>query len=104
MNRKFNITMHAPLGLRHGTLCFTEYSGNIRGTLTLLGGSDSFTGHITEKGIIEFSGRLTSKLHSFSYSAKGNIANSMLTLDVIGDRYSFRITGNEIKPQEENSK
>ena len=104
MERKFNITMHAPLGLRHGTLYFTECNGNISGTLVLLGGSGSVTGHITEEGIVEFAGKLVAKLHSFSFLAKGTITDSKLKLDVTGGRYSFRITGEEIKTQEADSK
>lgn len=104
MERKFDITMHAPLGLRHGTMCFTECDGNISGILELLGGRHMFTGRITGNGTIGFSGNLASKLHSFAYLARGTIIQSELKLDVTGSRYSFRITGEEIKPQEGNKK
>lgn len=101
MERKFDITMHAPLGLRHGTMIFTEKNNNISGTLELLAGKNNFTGTITENGTIEFSGKIASKLHSFTYIAKGRIIQSKLEIDVTGNRYSFCITGEEIKPKEE---
>lgn len=102
MERRFNITMHAPLGPRYGQLRFTQCSDSISGTLALLGSNNPFTGHITENGLIEFSGKLTSKINSFSYFANGTIKASELMLNLVGDRYAFRIIGQEIKTQEEH--
>ena len=100
MERKFSITMHAPLGVRHGTMSFNEENSTIDGTLELLGNKSTFKGTITEDGTVEFSGKMTSRLHSFSYFANGTIIHSDLKLNVIGDRYSFCITGEEINLQE----
>ncbi len=96
MKRKFNITMHVPLGNRHGTMCFTENNSTISGILEVLGSKDDFTGTLTESGTLEFTGKMTSLLHSFSYLAKGTILNSKLKVNVTGGRYSFYITGEEI--------
>ncbi len=104
MERKFEITMHAPLGKRHGSMRFTEKDGNISGMLELLGGKDSFKGTVAENGTIKFSGEITSRLHSFAYLAMGTITGSDMKLNVTGDRYSFRITGEEIISQEETTK
>ncbi len=101
MKRSFAITMHAPLGQRHGALTFEENDGKISGALLLLGNSDHVTGTITKDGRIEFTGNLISKLRTFSYVAKGKIENGHITLDVTGARYSFCITGDEIKSLEE---
>ena len=100
MKRNFNITMHVPLGCRHGTLCFTEEQSVIWGFLEVLGNRDSFTGTLTQTGHMEITGRMTSLLRSFSYIAKGTLRDTQLKLNVTGDRYSFRITGKEIIGQE----
>ena len=88
--------MHAPLGVRHGTMSFNEENSEINGTLELLGSKGTFKGTIAEDGTVEFSGEMTSRLHSFSYFANGTIIHSALKLNVSGDRYSFCITGEEI--------
>ena len=65
MERKFDITMHVPLGIRRGTLCFSEHNGYISGTLALLGSTAPVSGHIDKLGTVEFSGKLATKLQSF---------------------------------------
>ena len=100
MERKFNITMYALLGMRHGTMSFNQENSIIDGTLELLGNKGACKGIITEDGKVEFSEKITSRLHSFSYFANGTIIHSDLKLNVIGDRYSFCITGEEINLQE----
>ncbi len=101
MEQKFNITMYVPLGIRHGTIQFNEEHSAIRGLLDVLGSKDTFTGTLTEDGAVEFTGTMTSLLHTFSYLAKGTIKGSQLQLTVTGDRYSFRISGEKTKVQEE---
>ena len=95
MERKFSITMHAPLGVRHGTMSFNEENSTIDGTLEILGSKGTFQGTITEDGTVEFSGEMASRLHSFHYIANGTIIHSVLKLNVSGDRYSLCITGEE---------
>ncbi len=102
MERRFRIVMHAPLGTRKGKLCFTRYGDSICGTLTLLGGSAPFTGRMTDDGKMEFSGTLATRLHTFRYIARGNIAGKALALQMTGSRYSFRVTGEETEEQEDN--
>lgn len=101
MERQFIITMHVPLGSRHGTMHFTEDRSKIHGVMEVLGNKDSFTGKLTKSGNIEITGKMTSLLHSFSYRAKGTIKNSKMNLSVVGDRYSFCITGEETNIQED---
>lgn len=96
MERKFNITMRVSLGVRRGTMSFTEDPPEVHGVLEILGGKDKFTGTLTENGIMEIRGKITSLLHTFSYHAKGTIANSHLTLSMTTDKHSFFITGEEI--------
>ena len=96
MKRKFNITMHVPLGNRNGTMCFDEEGNKINGILDVLGNKDSFVGTITKSGFIQLSGKMTSVLHSFPYKAEGTIINSNIRLDVMAQRYSFYITGEEV--------
>ncbi len=101
MERKFNITMRVPLGNRCGTLCFTQQNSKITGTINVLGNENPFTGTIDNNGFLEFTGKLRSLFHSFSYIAKGYIINSVIKLEVTGERYSLYITGEEISQQEE---
>lgn len=96
MNRKFTITMYVPLGLRNGTMSFVEEHNVINGIIEVFGNQGAFTGTLSKAGIIEFKGKMTSLLHSFSYFAKGTIIDSHMDLSVVGGRYSFRITGEEI--------
>ena len=91
-----SITMYVPLGIRHGTMSFVEEHNVINGILEVFGNQDAFTGTLTETGIVELKGKMTPLLHSFSYVARGTIANSNMDLNVVGGRYSFRITGEEI--------
>lgn len=96
MKRKFDITMHVPLGRRHGTLLYSEDNSAVSGILEILGNKSPFTGSLTDNGIVEFTGKIKSILHSFRYIARGRITGSHIKLDVIGSRYSFCITGEEI--------
>ena len=105
MEREFDITMHVPLGRRRGTLRFTEDGGELRGTLEALGKKDSFTGTIDENGNLKFTGKMSSILRTFPYHAEGQIRGAEIELAVKGDRYSFRITGEELhrKSEEEDN-
>ena len=51
---------------------------------------------------MEFSGTLATRLHTFRYIARGNIAGKALALQMTGSRYSFRVTGEETEEQEDN--
>lgn len=101
MERTIRITMHAPLGPRHGTLRFSDQNGSVSGTMTLLGSTAPFAGRLTPDGGLTLAGELTSGLQSFSYLARGRLTPGGLELTVCGGRYSFGITGEEILSQEE---
>lgn len=96
MERNFKITMHVPLGRRSGKLCLREEKGTLGGTLEVLGSKGDFTGTLTADGLLDFTGKMTSLLRSFFYRATGRITGHSLELAVKGDRYSFRITGEEM--------
>lgn len=97
MEHRFDITMHVPLGRRHGTVYMTEENSEVCGVLEVLGGRDPFTGTLTEAGELEITGRMRTGLCSFSYTARGTVNGTGLKLNVTGGRYSFCITGEEIK-------
>ena len=103
MERKFEIVMHAPLGKRRGTISFTECNGRIEGALVLFGNSEPFEGKIADEGTIEFSGKLATKLYTFSYKAEGTVSGNKLSLLVTGGRHCFEITGEETDEREEKS-
>ena len=105
MEREFDITMYVPQGRRRGTLRFSEDRGKLRGTLEAFGKKDSLTGTIDENGNLKINGRISSILRTFPYQAMGQIRDSEIELAVVGDRYSFRITGEELhrKSQEEDN-
>lgn len=97
MERKYSITMYAPLGRRRGTLWMMDGNSELHGTLRILGSTGTFKGTLKPDGTLEFSGTMTSLLRSFPYHAEGKICGSELELKLCGDRYSLRISGEEMK-------
>ncbi len=97
MERKYNIALHAPLGLRLGQLELNQQGGSLAGTLTVLGNSNPVSGAITPSGTIALTGTMTTKLITFPFTATGAVTGKLLDLQVTGGRYAFRLTGEEIE-------
>lgn len=97
MNRKFNITMHVPLGIRCGTLSIKQDQNIITGILDILGRKTEFLGSINKNDIFEFTGDLITPLLSFPFSAKGKITNNTVNFKLKGNRYLMTVTGKEIR-------
>ncbi len=103
MERRFKITMHVPLGLRAGTLRFTQESTSVYGVMDILGCKSIFSGTLSEEGAAYLEGFMNSPVRSFPFTAKGTILASHLTLAIQGQRHLLSVTGEEILPQEENN-
>lgn len=102
MERIFDITMFAPLGHRHGTLRLNRSGPAVSGTIHILGGDAPFAGRVSDSGQVEFSGKMTTLLRSFTYIARGEIRGKTISLEVTGGRYHFNITGTEHDPCDSN--
>ena len=96
MQRKFSITMRAPLGLRFGTICFDIQGDALTGTLNILRCSNAFVGQISQTGDITFTGDIVTRIRTFPYSAKGLIDGHSLSLDISGNRGCLHVSGEEI--------
>lgn len=95
MERVFDIAMRVPLGQRTGVLRLIEQDDRLCGTLEALGSCNAVTGTMGEGGQLEFGGQMRSRLRTFSYRAYGQITGHMIELTVVGDRYTFPVTGVE---------
>ncbi len=98
MQRQFTVTLHVPLGERRGTLCFTRQDGAINGTLEALGKQSPFSGTASADGRLRLDGHMHAPRRSFPFHAEGYANGNTLELIVTGDRYAFRITGEEASP------
>lgn len=101
MIQKFIITLHVPLGNRKGILTIENKNGIINGNLDIFGITHPFTGNCSKDGNIKLSGKITSAVCTFSYTAKGKITKDGINLAAVGERYKFTITGEEISKEEE---
>lgn len=99
MERKYNIVLHAPLGLRLGQLALTQQGGRLEGTLSVLGTANPVSGAITPSGAMALTGTLTTKLITFPFTATGAAVGKTLELQVTGGRYAFRLTGEEMEEE-----
>ncbi len=95
--RKYNIEMTVPIGIRYGTLSFTEENGILCGMLELFRHSEPFEGTLGEDDTIEFVGKMVTLRHTFCYKAKGKIINTKIELEVWGERNHFFISGEEVQ-------
>ena len=100
MQRKFSITVRAPIGLRFGSICFETHEQTIAGTLVLLANSNAFTGTISETGAITFIGQIKTKFHTFPYSSRGQLDGHHLELKMSGEHGTLNISGEEIESKE----
>lgn len=98
MQRQFAVTLHVPLGERHGTLRFTQRDGTVSGTLEAFGAQSPFSGTASADGHLQLDGRMHAPRRSFPFCAEGYANGNTLELTVAGDRYAFRITGEETPP------
>lgn len=93
MERTYDITINAPLGIRYGTMTLIFRDSEVTGKINAFGNHDDFTGQIDSNGEIEIKGKITSLLNSVSYYAKGVINDCGLSLQLFTNKYSFEITG-----------
>lgn len=93
MERTYDITINAPLGIRFGTMTFNCSDSEVTGTINAFGNHDNFTGQIDSNGEIEIKGKITSLINSVPYYAKGVINDCGLSLQLFTNKYSFAITG-----------
>ena len=102
MERSFKITMHVPLGLRAGTLKFTQENSTVYGVMDILGCKSVFSGTLSPEGTANLEGFLNSVIRSFPFTATGIIFASHLKLTIEDQRHPLYVTGDEIITQEEN--
>lgn len=100
MERQFQMTMHAPLGDRHGYLWLEQDHNELHGRLDILGHSANFDGSLGPHGEVIIDGQIRSALSSFRYLAEGRLQGTHLHLTVRGGRYNFQMDGEEMKTKE----
>ncbi len=103
-NRKYNIVMKTPIGLRYGTMDACLADGRMTGTINLLGHSEPFDGMIGCDGNCKISGRLITLMRTIPYTAVGNVSRETIELLLEGERNRFKITGSAVPESEVEEK
>lgn len=90
---KYNIALRTPLGIRNGTMDIQIHGKKASGMMHILNGSEPFLGCIEDSGKCSFTGKLVTLMRTIPYQAIGTITKDNVELSLVGDRESFRLTG-----------
>ena len=92
-DRTYMISMHTPVGIRHGTISLRIDQKRVTGQLNILRHCKPFEGTIDEFGNCRLHGSLTTLMRTVPYTAAGHIGLDTLNLSLTGERNSLHIAG-----------
>ena len=95
----YNVLLHTPLGKKKGELVIdcgdAEFlnGGKLNGYLLIFGHKEDIKGEIFEDNSCLFEGRFVTLLKIVDFKAKGKITKDEVSLELIGNSGSYRLTG-----------
>lgn len=89
----YNIALRTPLGIRNGKMDIQIRGKQISGMMHLLNRSETFRGQLDDGGKCSLKGKLVTLMRTIPYQASGRITEENVELSLVGDRESFRLTG-----------
>ena len=100
--KKYRVSLSAPLGRRAGTLVIKETDGKVEGTLEMMNRSNALFGSISEDGRIVLSGSIKTLISTVQYTAEGTVSGHkiLLNLKTASGAY-YPVFGEELNTDDE---
>lgn len=92
MAQRYDVVLDSPLGQRFGTLVWTEHSGIVQGTLSLLGFENPVNGQRTEK-TLELTHRLRTAVSTLTCRTLAQLHGDELSGVVTSERCRMELRG-----------
>lgn len=99
MDYLYEIQLDVPLGMRKGNMSLHISNGQVSGELEALGNKESFTGSITNDGVISITGKLVSIVRNIPYKGIGKIQENALQMLLCVQDGSYKLTGHQISKE-----
>ena len=80
--KKYRVSLSAPLGRRAGTLVIKETDGRVEGRLEMMNRSNALFGSISGDGRIVLSGAIKTLISTVQYTAEGTVSGHKILLNL----------------------
>ena len=93
---QYRVTMKTPLGSRDGHLLLSTRGTRIRGTLRILGSSNTVSGRLLPDGSCTLAGKIQTLVRTIPYTADGCFDAASIELTIHGERNTMPLQGTSI--------